>query len=90
VNIARTAAPDSLLELSDSLELATNATGKTSGAEARIISSEADSPMDSVSLSSTSSPEREMHLRAVKEAIGNGTYNVSASKVADAMLKRGL
>ena len=90
MNIAATLASDSLVEPSGSREPTSNATAQTLRYEAESSSPEADSPMDSVSFSSTSSPERQMRLLGIKEAIDNGTYDVPASAVADAMLKSGM
>jgi anti-sigma28 factor (negative regulator of flagellin synthesis) len=87
VNIATSLAGNSLIDLSDSLDPATNTPARTSQQRIDSSSSGADSSMDSISLSSTSSPERQMRLLGIKEALGNGTYDVSASAVADAMRK---
>ena len=50
-----------------------------------------DSSTDSVSLSSgatTIPAERQLRLLATKEAVANGSYNIPASDVANAMLKK--
>ena len=91
MNIVSTLPPDVSVDLPDPSYPATEATMKLSSQQIETSSFGANSPMDSVSFSPTStsmSEGQQERLLAIKEAVENGTYNVPSSVLANTMIKK--